>query len=190
MGKYTVIAEVGTRLAEILTQELVPDLIQDKNGIGLCCPSDKGDFVLGIYLYDIRENGDLRVSGMVNSSFNQQKFPPMYLSLYYMITIYAGSDVKFRAVQEQRILGRVIQVLNDHNLLPSYQMGADSGGIDLRIEFLDMEIEDKMKIWNTVDQPYRTSLFYRVSPVELESTRSRTVTRVTEVDMTIKEQES
>ena len=94
MGKYTVIAEVGEKVRQILSDGLVPELIQDTNSVGLCSPADKGDFILGIYLYDIRENGDVRMQGMVSTSASEQKFPSVFLSLYYMITPYSASDVK------------------------------------------------------------------------------------------------
>ncbi|MEG0689185.1 MAG: DUF4255 domain-containing protein [Hungatella sp.] len=188
MGKYTVIAEVGARVKEILAEGLVPDLIQDENGVGLCSPAEKGDFVLGIYLYDIRENSDVRMQGMIDRGVKEQKFPSAYLSLYYMLTAYSASDVKFRSSQEQRILGKSMQLLADHTVIPIKEVGEGLGGMDLRIDFLDMTIEDKMKIWNDNSRPYRTSLFYRVAPVELESLKTKRITRVTEIDMTLQEQ--
>ena len=100
MGRYTVISEVSQKIVDLLFDGMVPDLIADKNSIGLCGPDEKGDFSVGIYLYDIEENHDLRRSGMVNYSYTGQKFPPLILSLYYMITAYSSSDIKFRAVQE------------------------------------------------------------------------------------------
>lgn len=189
MGKYTVIAEVGTRLKDILAQGLVPELIQDENGVGLCSPAEKGDFVLGIHLYDIRENSDVRMQGMIERGVKEQKFPSVFLSLYYMITAYSASDVKFRSIQEQRILGKSMQLLSDHMVIPVKEVGAGLGGMDLRIDLLDMTIEEKMKIWNDNSRPYRTSLFYRVAPVELESMKTKRITRVTEIDVTLQERE-
>lgn len=189
MGKYTVIAEVGTRLKDILAQGLVPELIQDENGVGLCSPAEKGDFVLGIHLYDIRENSDVRMQGMIERGVKVQKFPSVFLSLYYMITAYSASDVKFRSIQEQRILGKSMQLLSDHMVIPVKEVGAGLGGMDLRIDLLDMTIEEKMKIWNDNSRPYRTSLFYRVAPVELESMKTKRITRVTEIDVTLQERE-
>lgn len=190
MGKYTVIADVGMRLRDILAQGLVPDLIQDDNSIGLCSPAEKGDFSLGIYLYDIRENEDIKIQGMINSGLKEQTFPPVFLSLYYMITAYSSSDVKFRAGQEQRILGRSMQLLADHMLIPAEEVGDNLEGIDLRVEMVDMTIEEKMKIWNDPSKPYKTSLFYRVAPVELESLRTKKVARVTELDLTFQDSRS
>ena len=171
MGRYTVISEVSQKIVDLLSDGMVPDLIADKNSIGLCGPDEKGDFSVGIYLYDIEENHDLRRSGMVNYSYTGQKFPPLILSLYYMITAYSSSDIKFRAVQEQRILGRVMQILADHSMISGESFGNDTTEADIRIELLDLTTEEKMKLWNDTTKPYKTSLCYRVTPVELESTK-------------------
>lgn len=183
MGKYTVIAEVGEKVRQILSDGLVPELIQDTNSVGLCSPAEKGDFILGIYLYDIRENGDVRMQGMVNTSASGQQLPSVFVSLYYMITPYSASDIKFRAGQDQRILGKTMQVLSDNRLIPAREIGEGLGGMDLRIDLIDMDIEEKMKIWNDPSKPYHTSLFYRVAPVELESEKTRMVARVREMEL-------
>lgn len=189
MGRYTVIAETGQKLQEILTDSLVPELIQDKNGIGLCGPDDRGDYSLGIYLYDIRENGELKVNGMIGNGLREQKYPPMTLSLYYMLTAYSSSDVKFRAIQEHRVMGRAMQALYDNSVVPAESLGNEGGGMDIRIEFLDLETEEKMKIWNDASKPYKTSVCYRVTPVELESTRRKEIRRVTEISLQFEEKE-
>ena len=187
MGKFTVMADVGLLLVRYLTQELVPELIQDPGGIGLRNPGDKGDVSLGIHLYDIRESEEIRESGMVSTGVESQRFPPVYLSLYYMITAYSGSDAKFRSLQEQRILGKALQVFHDNPLIPAHEVGQNMGGLDLRIQFLNLTMEEKLQIWGNNGTPYQTSLFYRVSPVELESGRTKRISRVTDIDVRIEE---
>lgn len=188
MGSYSVIAEVGTQLVNCLVRGLVPELVQDPNGIGLRHPADKGDVSLGLFLYDIRESSEIRESGMINAGLDTRRFPPVYLSLYYMITAYSGSDVKFRSLQEQRMLGRTMQVFHDDPLL-----SADYGGTaqpQLHVQLLDLSIEEKLQIWgNNNGTPYRTSLFYRVSPVALESAKTKRISRVADIDVRLLEPE-
>lgn len=183
MGKYTVIAEVGEKIRQILSEGLVPELIRDKNSIGLSSPADKEDFMLGIYLYDIRENENVRMQGMAADSVDKQRFPSLFLNLYYMITPYSGSDIRFRAGQDQRILGKTMQLLQDNRRIPAREVGEGLGGMDLRIDLLDLDMEEKIKIWNDPSKPYCTSLFYQVAPVELESERITPVVRVREMDL-------
>lgn len=187
MARYTAIAETGAMLARILREGMVPELIANGDAIGLCSPADRGDITLGIYLYDIRENEEIRVSGMLNTGVNTQKNPPVYLSLYYMITAYSASDVKFRSAEEHRLLGRALQILHDRNRIPMAEIGEGLTGIDLQIMLQNLTLEDKFKIWNMRDVQFRPSLFYKVSPVEVESTRERGIRRVTELTFEIRE---
>ena len=54
-----------------------------------------------------------------------------------------------------------------------------------RIELLNLETEEKNRIWNMPNQPYKLSLFYRVYPVELVSEKITKITRVVETDITV-----
>lgn len=189
MGRYTIIAEIGEYLVNMLADGLVPELLPDRMLVGLCSPEEKGDLNVGICLYDIRENENFRVSGMVNYSLDKQAYPPTYLSLYYMITVWSASDIRYRAIQEHRILGRIIQLLKDQNLWEAAAFGSQ-GTPDIRIELLDLSSEEKVRIWNQPTVPYRISLFLRVAPVSLDSTREREITRVTSIDMQVKEEGS
>lgn len=183
MGSYSVIADTGEKLVELLRGGMVPELVADPHGIGLASPSDRGDLSLGLWIYDIRESEEIRVSGMQSQGLDRQKYPPMYLTLYMMLTAYSSSDIKFRAEQEQRLLGKAMQIFYDNSVLPV------SAGIDMRIEKINPEIHEQREIWNAPDVPYRTSVFYRITPVELESEKSRRVRRVTSIDMTVEEKE-
>ena len=65
MGKSTSVAEVGTAIVKLLQRELIPDTLQNPDAIGLCSPTDRGDYIVGICLYDIRESEELRVNTMI-----------------------------------------------------------------------------------------------------------------------------
>lgn len=170
MPGYTAIADTGEKIVKILKEILVPEMIQTPEGIGMCSPQEKEGIVLGVFLYDIQEHGEVQMRAMMNVSPSKQVFPPVHLSLYYMITPYFEGNVKFRSEQEQRALGRIIQYFHDHPLFP----GEDR----LQIQLLRASTEDKVKLWNFGSQPYRASLFYKVSPVRIDSARIRAVERV------------
>lgn len=189
MASYTIISDVGNAIVKLLRENMVPDVIPNADAIGLCSPSDKGDFVLGLYLYDLRESDEVFADGMKMSGPNEQRYPSKYMNLFYMLTAYSMSDVKFRSSEEQRILGRAMQVLMDHPILDENLVGTSGGsdGYQIKIEMLRLENDEKMKLWNMPDVPYKLSLYYKVSPVEIESTRVKTVHRVTEIDMEVSE---
>lgn len=46
----------------------------------------------------------------------------------------------------------------------------------------EMNIEEKVRLWTVPNAAYRTSLFYTAGPVEILSTRKRSVRRVQEID--------
>lgn len=189
MGKYTVIADVGSALVKLLRENLCPDVVLNPDDIGLCSPADKGDAILGLHLYDVRESQELRATEMVDLSPGRQRFPGTYLTLSYMITAYSKADVKHRSGEDQRILGRVIQTLADNAALSADTLTpvARASGMDLRVNMLSLDVESQQRIWNVPNQAYRTSLFYRVGPVELESARTRQIQRVVDLDLTVKE---
>jgi hypothetical protein len=186
MGKYTMIADTGQRLVEILQRELVPDVIQNPNEIGLRSPEDHGDVSLGLFLYSVEESEEVRQAGTAIIRNDSLKKVPVYLSLYYMITAYSSGDVKYRLTQEEQILGRVIQVFHDYSMIPLDEVDPESmGGMNLRITMQRLTLDEKSKIWNFPNVGNRLSLFYKVAPVAIDSALATKITRVTELDINV-----
>lgn len=189
MGSYTIISDIGNLMVNLLKEHMVPEIIVSADAIGQCSPTEKENMALGLYLYDVRESGEIRLNGMQQAGVYRQTFPPMYLELYYMLTAYSMSDTKFRAAEEQRILGRAMQLFHDHPtiLLDSMTFGTASVEDSVRIEMISMDAAEKMKLWSFPNVPYRLSLLYKVSPVPMDSTRSVPVKRVREMEFSVKE---
>lgn len=189
MANFSVVADIGNGLVKLLRSQMVPDLIANSEGIGLCSPADKGDMSLGLYLYDIRESEEVVGEGMRSAGEAAQRFPSRFLSLYYMVTAYSSSDIKFRAAQEQRIMGKALQVFMDHPVLDEEYLGEEGKRMayPVRVEFLKLENEEKVKLWTFPDVAYKLSLFFKVSPVELESTRIKKAARVVSADFAAEE---
>lgn len=105
-----------------------------------------------------------------------------------MVTAYSMSDIKFRAAEEHRILGRAMQVLMDYSLLQEDFYGdTTQNRYQIKIEQLRLNYDEKMKLWNMPNVPYKLSLYYKVFPVELTSTRIKTVQRVVRMDVGVEE---
>lgn len=187
MADYNIISDVSDALVKLLREGLVPGIIPNTEGIGVCSPSDKGDVSLGICLYDVRRNSDIVTGDRVAVGTDKLRSPSMFLDLYYMITAYSMSDVKFRAMEEEKILGRVMQVMEGTAVLRGSVFGKPFSELkyEPRIELLMLESEEKNRIWNVPNQPYKLSLFYRVYPVELVSEKIMKITRVVETDFTV-----
>lgn len=191
MADYTIISDIGNALVKLLRSEMVPEVIQNADAIGLCSPADKGDLVLGLYLYDVRESEEVFETGMRTLGTGEQRYPSKFINLFYMVTAYSMSDIKFRASEEQRILGRAMQVLMDHAVLDDLLFGTDQarGRYPVRIDQLRLDNDEKMKLWNMPDVPYKLSLYYKVAPVEMESGRTRKIHRVRQIELDIQEKE-
>ncbi len=186
MAGYTIISDVSEKIISILQQELVPQLVSGSDGIALCSPSDKSDVSLGVFLFDIRESEEIRRSSMVTHGMGNIQYPPIFVNLYYMVTAYAVGDTKYRMSVEERILGRVIQLFHDYPLISIDSIAPyDMSGVDMRIEMLRIDAEQKTKIWNFPNVPYKTSLFYKVSPIAIDSARIQKVSRVSQVEINV-----
>lgn len=189
MASYTVIADVGNAIVELLREHMVPEVILNPEAIGLCNPEDKGDFLLGVYLYDVRPSEMYRNSSRVAYGISQQKYPSTYWTLNYMITAYSNGDVKLKATEEQKILGRAMQVLADYSRLDPETLKpveAKTGTV-IQLEFLSMSADDKMKIWSVPNKAYRLSFYLTAGPVELGSAKTMEVKRVVDVDFAVQE---
>lgn len=191
MSGYSIISDVGGALVKLLRSQMVPEIIPNSDAIGLCSPDDRGDMALGIHLYDVRESDEIAGSGprMRAVGEDTQRYPSKFVTLYYMITAYSSSDIKFRASEEQRILGKTIQVLNDSAVLGTEWLGEVGASLatPIRIEMLRIDQEEKMRLWNMPNLPYKLSLYYKAYPVEIESQRIRDIKRVADVDLSVKE---
>ncbi len=183
MAGYMKIANTGEGIVELLKEALVPELLNSPDQIGLCSPEDHGDFAVGIWLYDMKEDTDIQMHDMVDMGQKSQRYPSVYLVLRYMITLYLQSDLKYRAAQEHQIMGRIIQVLKDHAVLDAETLKPAEArtGMNVRIQMQELSIEEKMRIWSFPNVPYKTSLFYTAGPVEIKSARKKAVARVRDI---------
>lgn len=192
MADYNIISKISEKMISILKQELVPELIVDEAQIGLKKPDERNDISLGVYLYDLMISDEVRQVRMVESSnLKQMRYPPIGVNLYYMITPCLVGDERYTTIQEQKIIGKVLQVFNDKMRIPFSEIEGELGNdIDLRVELLKLDLDAKLKLWGTQSSPYRLSLFYKVSPVFIESSRVKEIQRVKEVDIRIKTEDT
>lgn len=187
MSDYSVIADVSRIMVSKLQRVLVPDLISGNDKIDVCSPAEHNDISLGLFLYDIMESEEIRRSTMMVSGMsNKMVYPPIYLNLYYMLTPYFMGNVKYRSIGEQEALGKIIQYFHDYPIITYDELNSTGDdGTDLRIELLRLDMEQKQRIWTFPNEPYRTSLFYKISPVVIHSSRYRNITRVSDARINV-----
>lgn len=184
MANYNIVSDIGEAIVKLLREGMVPDIIPNTEGIGVCHPFDKGDVSLGVCLYDIRRNNDIDTTERIAVGADKLRAPSFFLDLYYMITAYSSSDIKFRSLEEAKIIGRAIQLIEGNPVIKPELYGNAFANMRFqpRLEMLDLDNEEKHRIWNIPDTPYKLSVFYKVYPVEIESERVKSITRVSGTD--------
>lgn len=188
MDAYTVIADLGQSLLELLRSHLCPHIIKNETQIGLCSPVDRGDYTLGLHFYYLKEDRENRRTDMITLSDAIRQYPPMLLKVGMMVTAYSKATLSDRALDEYKIMGRAIQVLFDHNLLSNDnllgQLKVQEEAIN--IEYLNLEFDEQVRIWSLFNEPYKLSAFYEIAPIVVPSERTVEHARVTSVDMSLR----
>lgn len=188
MGGYTVIADLEASLLRLLRDHLTPDPVPRPDLIGMASPRDAGDLALSLFLFNVKENGEARRTGMVDRGGVLQ-YPPQALDFYFMMTAHSNADRLTKSLDEHRILGRAMQVLYDNAVLsgPYLEGTLAESGSAIRLTLMSMEGEELMKLWQFGDLPYKLSVVYRVGPVMLDSNRVKAVSRVVERHIVLEE---
>ena len=105
--------------------------------------------------------------------------PPLSLDLHYLLTASGISTHDDRGAH--RVLGDAMLTLHDHPLVPKDDPLLDpslSNEVELlKITLESLDVEELSKIWTATTAPYRVGVGFRVTVVQLESTRPRRVAR-------------
>lgn len=128
---------------------------------------------------------------MIKLNDGNLMYPPTSFNLYYLMTAYSTAELKSKALDEHKILGRAIQVLNDNAILKGDALYGSLSGAEeeIKIQIKNLNYDEMMRIWNFHDVPYSLSIAYRVGPVLIDSTRIKKVKRVVESRIEIREKD-
>ncbi len=181
MSNPLAIAAVTATLSKLLSNGLATEL----GGGGVTTkPLDKARDAnatanqLNLFLYQIMPDAAWRnmdIPGQVRPG--QVGFPPLPLTLYYLITAYGEGDDQPNPTSH-RLLGKAMSILHDHALLNPDEIALALPESDLaqqvervRITLQPLSSEDMSKIWTMFATQYRISVAYQVSVVLIESTQ-------------------
>lgn len=183
LSDYNAIADVGETLIELLRDKMVEENSNfERNSIvlfspGEIAPNDK--IRLSLFLYQVIENAHLRNQEMQIRDPKTLTFPPLTLELYYMLTSHTFGDDK-TDTDEHKVLGKAIRILYDNSVLKgSVLKGNLNKNEELHITMTSHNLEDLTKIWTAFqNKPFRPSVCYVVTPVNIDSEREMGVQRV------------
>jgi hypothetical protein len=172
MADYPIIADVSNYIVKILRKKMCPEPIPSPNNIEVSSPADQDvDYILGLYLYDIREEGEIALPTYMQSGRVRLEKTPRPYSLYYMVFINGSSQMGLKAPDIQKILGRVTQIVNDNNSVRpnELQTWLDTQEPPITLSQAKITLEEKVRVWQAINKPYQVSLFYKAAPVFLSS---------------------
>ena len=171
MAKYSIISDIGRGLVNMLRDKLVPEPIDKPEYIGMCEPKNRGNYIVGIHPYDIQENRDGKAQEALTLPDGSIQAPPARIEVYFMISVSSNAEMESKAIEEARIIGKVIQVMNDNATIPSQYMPqiTEYPAEVIPISMLPLEVEEKVKIWTLFGESYKISSFYVAGPIAIES---------------------
>src|SRR5438445_5722635 len=193
MADYRAVGAVGLSLRSLLrTQmDMPPDMPAGilSVPVALGIPPNEGEDtpegpLLNLFLYRLTENGALKnqdIPGHETGTYGQK---PLAIDLHYLVTAYGstgrGNDPPI--VDEhlaQWILGDAMRVLNDFAIVPRTildpVLGNEFESVKLTLE--PLTLEDISKIWTALNRPFRLSVAYCVTVVQIETQLPRTYPR-------------
>ena len=172
MADYTIISDVSAYIVRTLREKMCPEPIPSPNNIEISSPADQDvDYIVGLYLYDIREEGNVTQPNFMQKGRVQLQKPPRPYGLYYMVFINGSSQMGLKAPDIQKIMGRVAQIVNDNSsVLPNQlQTWLDTQEPPIVLSQAKISLEEKVRVWQAINKPYQISLFYKAAPVFLSS---------------------
>ncbi|NBF39490.1 MAG: DUF4255 domain-containing protein [Spirochaetes bacterium] len=192
MGDHRVIAGVSRTL-----RTLLKDRMQDTTPAVTLLPPDVDpddgtDKRVNLFLFQVEENAHLKNQQFPGpGSHAGAKPPPLSLNLHYLLTTFKGQDTE----GAQELLGDAMRVLHDYSIvtkkLPQQRAPSTNGDrppvLDQRLQEeyeqvkLSLEpltVNEMSEIWTAFTVPYRLSVAYSVSVVQIESLRSEGIVRL------------
>ncbi len=188
MADYPIIADVSSHIVKMLRSKMCPEPIPSPNNIEVSTPAEQDvDYILGLYLYDIREEGEIAAPSLVGTGKTRLRRPPRPYSLYYMIFLNGSSQMGLKGGDVQKIIGRAAQIINDGNFVNprDLQPWLEEPEPPIIFSPAKLSLEDKVRVWSAINKPYQVSLFYKASPVLLSSEIVVEPPRVTEATFNI-----
>ncbi len=172
MADYPIIADVSAYIVRMLREKMCPEPIPSPNNIEISSPASQDvDYIVGLYLYDIREDVGISTPPFMKRGKVQLTRPPRPFALYYMVFINGSSQMGLKDPDIQKIIGKVAQIVSDHNSVePSrLQSWLQDTEPPIVLSQAKISLEEKVRVWQAINKPYQISLFYKAAPVFLSS---------------------
>ncbi len=172
MSNFEAIAEVSETLNNLLKEnmnmgeELVITLTSPDETV----QTDKHR--LNIYLYHISENSFFKNQPFIpkKGDLSKKQYPSLSLNLFYMITPFAAAPAT-EPQEAQKVLGQAMRIFHENSIVPEDYLQGDLKGSAEEIKLIlnPVSLDDMTKIWNSLTKPFRLSVCYEVSVIQISS---------------------
>lgn len=170
MSASTAIGRVSESLRNLLLGEmqLVPSV-----PVSILAPDEAGGTRrINLFLYKVHESPFLRTLDWQVSPADSSRLvpPPLALTLYYLLTPYAANDDDLGNATTHEILGEAMRVFYQFPVLPDEYLAGDLGQAREQIKITQngLDVEELSQVWGTFSEPFRLSVLYEVSVVQLD----------------------
>lgn len=140
---------------------------------------------INLFLYRVSEHAQLRHTGprLRPGTTDVLEAPPLSLVLSFLMTAYAANDPATGNAEVHAILGEAMRVFHQEPVIPPQALDDDllDAPEQLRIMLVPTDVDDINRVWTTFDAPYRLSVAYEVSVLQIDQgpgTESTMPTRV------------
>jgi hypothetical protein len=171
MSDYSVLGAVSGTLQTMLTSNITNALPVPLNvPIQLYSPPEMDSVGqvpgISLWLYKVSRMAEMLNEPPERRTANQMSRTPLPVLLHYLVTPMATDPIT-----RQTLLGRVLQVFNDHSVM----RGADLQGVlqntteQLRVNLEALTLEELSLVWEALGEPYQLSVTYLVQVVKIDS---------------------
>jgi hypothetical protein len=182
MSDYRAIQGVSSSIKNLLEKfmflnraDVAPDA-RVKVVLGLPDQDGEGKRV-NVFLYYVKDCPYLKNQDLPGTAHpGEYGHPPLVLDLHYLVTAYAESD-EGDQIEAHQILGDAMRTIHDHGYLlgdildPSLEGAVEKAKVTLE----PLTVEDVTKVWVALATPYRLSVGYKVTVVQIQSRIQRSV---------------
>jgi hypothetical protein len=145
---------------------------------------------LNLFLYRVTRNAELANQEIPGRGANGTAYghPPLSLNLHYLLTAYGATTSDNQPPLRDEsvahfLLGSAMRVLHDHAIITdALETSAGQQVLDaalqdayerVKLTLEPLTLEDVAKVWTALTRPYRLSVAYEVSVVQIESQAPR-----------------
>lgn len=172
MSDFTVVKAVTDTMQQILVDGITNSPDPQLNGVQIDLRSPKemreanNATGISLWLYRITRDADLLNDRPERISPTQIRNTPLPIHLYYLVTPLVTDPG-----DRQTLIGRVLQLFNDHAILRGADLQDSLAGSDdeFRITLETLTLEELTRVWFSLSEPYDLSVSYEVQVVKIDS---------------------